>query len=151
LGFDGKFHQQQLQQEQQEQKQLQHINLKNAIHTHPHVVFDAEAESLREEEDYFSLREDIYSLIVMSKNCGASFIFGIYVYIVKMTLFSVLAASVKPVGNPALWTDDVLIRIARVRLPFMYCFGKVLLLILSMNERPCLTAHPPPCSRKTSC
>lgn len=75
------------------------------------VLFDDDALSLQQQEDYFSLREDIYSLIILSPVLSPSFFFAIYIYAMKMTFFTFLALGLGSVpSNPALWTSDVLIR-----------------------------------------
>jgi hypothetical protein len=83
---------------------------------HHQVLFDDGCDSLEEEEEYFNLREDIYSLLILSPLLSPSFFFAIYVYLVKMTLFSILAAGIASGDSTALWTDNILTRVAQVRI-----------------------------------
>jgi len=62
-----------LSQKQQQQQQQKKMMLEKD--PPPQVLFDGDTESAQEEEDYFSMREDIYSLIILSRTCSASFIF----------------------------------------------------------------------------
>eukprot|EP00529_Nitzschia_sp_RCC80_P023920 CAMPEP_0113512856 /NCGR_PEP_ID=MMETSP0014_2-20120614/39554_1 /TAXON_ID=2857 /ORGANISM="Nitzschia sp." /LENGTH=450 /DNA_ID=CAMNT_0000409225 /DNA_START=131 /DNA_END=1483 /DNA_ORIENTATION=+ /assembly_acc=CAM_ASM_000159 len=107
LGVDPSQKQQQQQQQQQQKKMMLEKD------PPPQVLFDGDTESAQEEEDYFSMREDIYSLIILSRTCSASYFFSIYVWFIKIALFSILAMGMEPKGNTALWTDDILIRVAQ--------------------------------------